>query len=107
MKGFILDQSALLQCPHIGGVAQLVNLAPRVLLGGQPAVLARGAPMPVAGCPLQSQSPVFCVMANFTAGPSRVLARGQPRALPSSQARLVPTPPPRPARVFQTRVEAT
>lgn len=107
MKGFILDQSALLQCPHIGGVAQLVNLAPRVLLGGQPAVLARGAPMPVAGCPLQSQSPVFCVMANFTVGTSRVLAGGQPLALSSSQSVFVTTGAPAAARVFQTRVEAT
>lgn len=104
----LLDRTDTLRCPHVGGTAQLVNLATRVFIAGHPAVLAHGAPLPVTGCPLAAQPPgtTYCSAASFTSGTRRVFSDNQPLATRDSQAVFLNTGAAQTATARPSRVEA-
>lgn len=107
MPGPLLTVGSTVLCAH-GGQATATTPYPRVLVGGQPAVLLT-SPYLVSGCafppPPAANGP--CVTAQFTVGSVRVLATGQPLLLQSSLAICAPTGTPLTVAVTQPRVIAT
>jgi hypothetical protein len=81
MPGFVLNMASIVMCAH-GGQAKATAPAPRVMVGGQPAVL-QNVPYAVAGCGLTT-SP--CTVANWLVGALRVRSNGIPLLLQDSQA---------------------
>lgn len=109
MPGFILHQGAQVQCSH-AGTAQPTAVVPKVMVGGQPIVVAT-AQYSVAGCtmppPAAGNGP--CVTATFIppTAATRVTSGGQPVLLNTSQSICVPTGTPLIIASTQTKVTAT
>ncbi len=106
MPGPMLHLGAQLLCAH-GGQAMPVAPAPRVTLGGQPAVTIASA-WTVAGCTLPPP-PVAngpCVTATFVTAATRVTSQGQPVLLFDSRSVCAPTGTPLTPMSCQTRVTA-
>ena len=105
MPGLLLTQTARVSCAHQGTAMPTVG-APRVTLGGVPAVL-QAAPYTVAGCPFPPVSGGPCVTGTWTMGTTRVMADHQPLAIMGALGTCVPTGVPLLATVTQLRVTAT
>ncbi|MBV8138815.1 MAG: hypothetical protein JO121_24790 [Deltaproteobacteria bacterium] len=107
MPGFLLNVSSMVKCAH-GGMATPTATFPRVLVGGQPAVLI-SAPYQVAACalppPPAGNGP--CVTGVFSIAATRVLANGFPVLLQDSKALCAPTGTPLLVALTQTRVLGT
>ena len=104
MPGFLLQQDATLVCPH-GGTARPVAAAPRVMLGGRPAVTIADS-YAITGCadppPPAGNGP--CISATFVTAATRVLLSGQPAVLANGRAVCQPTGAPLLVGATQTRV---
>jgi hypothetical protein len=107
MPGFLVHVGAQVLCAH-GGQAQPTVPNPRVLVSGQPTVLAT-APYVVAGCamppPPAGNGP--CVTAQWVtaSGSLRVKSNGQPLVVQSSQAICAPTGTP--VMIVMTQLRAS
>ena len=102
MPGPLLHIGATVTCSH-QGQATPVAPNPRVLVSGQPTVLA-STPYAVAGCslapPPTANGP--CVTAQFVTSAVRVTSSGQPLLLQDSQGICTPTGTP--VLILQTQV---
>ena len=107
MPGFIVHSAATVKCAH-GGIAMPVAAFPRVLVGGQPVVLALTL-YQVAGCamppPIAGNGP--CLVGQFLNASTRVLAQGTPILLQDSIGLCVPTGTPLLVGATQSRVTGT
>ena len=104
MPGFLVHSQAIVKCAH-SGMGKAAIVFPRVLLGGQPVVLAT-SPFQVAGCalppPPAANGP--CVMGSFSVVSTRVLANALPVILQDSKGLCAPTGTPLQVAATQTRV---
>ena len=101
----LLTAGSVLMCAH-GGQALPTVLAPRVLVGGQPALAQ--ATLVIAGCANPSP-PVGtgpCVTAEFLIGTTRVRSGGLGLLVDSGPSICVPTGTPVTAVATQPRVRA-
>lgn len=91
MPGNILHLGATVLCSH-AGQATPATTVPRVLVSGQPVVVA-GTSYLIAGCtlppPTAGNGP--CVTGQFTTPATRVLALGVPVLVNASASLCVPT----------------
>jgi hypothetical protein len=106
MPGLILHVGATVTCSH-GGQATPATNVPRVLVNGQPVVVA-GTQYVIAGCvlppPPTANGP--CVTGQFITPAARVLASGVPVLINASPSLCAPTGTPLIPAVVQTRVIA-
>lgn len=104
MPGFLVHSLAMVKCSH-GGIAKAAMVFPRVMLTGQPVVLAT-SPFQIAGCalppPPAANGP--CVLGQFSVASTRVLANGLPVILLDSKGLCAPTGTPLMVTTTQTRV---
>jgi hypothetical protein len=102
--GYLVQQSAVVQCAH-GGSAKPTVASPRVKLGGQP-VVTQPKPWTITGCsqppPNAGNGP--CATASFTSASTRIRVMGEPVLLQESQATCTPTGTPLIITSTQTRV---
>jgi hypothetical protein len=107
MPGLILHVGATVTCSHGGQATPAANV-PRVLVSGQPVVVAP-TPYIIAGCafppPPAGNGP--CVTGQFTTPATRVLAMGMPVLINASPSLCAPTGTPMIPAVVQARVIAT
>lgn len=108
MPGFLVHAGIETKviCAH-GGQATPMPPNPKVLINGQPSVLAT-AQYQITGCTLPPNAGGPCVTAQWipATGTTRVTSFGQPLLVQSSQATCVPTGTPLQITVTQTRVSA-
>ena len=91
-------------CSHAGTVT-FASPSPRVMLGGQPAIVMTD-PSPVAGCPyVTAGAPTPCVKIQWVAAATRVMIGGAPALLQNATGIGVPngTPP----NIVVTQVKVT
>jgi hypothetical protein len=105
VTGTLVQQGASVLCSH-GGQANPTAPAPRVRLGGAPAV-SLTPPWTVAGCPFPPNSGGPCVTATWTTGTVRVTSMGQPLVVRSGGATCTPTGVPLQVTATQMRVTAS
>ncbi|MFV2144637.1 hypothetical protein [Isoptericola sp. G70] len=105
MPGLLLTTTAKVACAHQGAASPSAG-APRVSLGGVPAVL-QTAPYTVAGCAAPPQTGGPDATGTWTTGTTRVTANGVPLAVLTSTGTCAPTGVPMQAQSTQTRVRAT
>jgi hypothetical protein len=100
MPGFLLHAGASVQCAH-GGIAQPVDVEPRVIIDGQP-VVTQPTVYLIAGCTLPPNAGGPCVAAEWLSAATRVFADGLPVLLQDS--RSICAPPGTPLKVSETQV---
>ncbi|GAB3170349.1 hypothetical protein GCM10027059_36630 [Myceligenerans halotolerans] len=105
MPGYLLTTTAKVACTHQGAATPSAG-APRVTLGGTPAVL-QSAPYTVAGCAAPSNVGGPDTAGAWTTGTTRVASNGVPLAILASTGTCAPTGVPMQAQSTQTRVRAT
>ena len=104
MPGNILHVGAVVLCSHAGQATPAANI-PRVLVSGQPVVVAP-TPYMIAGCAFPPPSGGPCVTGQFTTPAARVLAMGMPVLINASPSVCAPTGTPMIPSVVQPRVVA-
>ena len=106
MAGYLLHQSATLQCVH-GGAAQATAPNPSVKVDGQ-ATVVQSSPWTISGCSFTAGStPMPCLTAQWVSGTTRVTSNGQPLLLQDCQASCPPNGTGVTIISTQTRVKAT
>jgi uncharacterized Zn-binding protein involved in type VI secretion len=105
MPGLIVHFGATVNCMH-GGLAQPLELSPRVAVSGQ-LVVTLATPYDVTACGLASTSTPPCVTAQWLTGATRVFANGSPVIIQTSQAVCTPTGQGLVILATQSRVTAT
>src|SRR3954452_8155215 len=105
MPGPVVTMSSTVMCAH-AGTATATTPAPRVLIGGVPAV-AITSPYVVAGCALTGTPNPPCVTGQWLVGAVRTTTTGQPLALQSGSSLTTPPGTPMLPLVVQPRVLAT
>lgn len=113
MPGFILHVGATVQCPHGGGLADIIPGSPRVKVSQRPVATASDAFPIRTGCPFTAPGPKPqpCVRVQWVVTSARVRVGGQPVILKDStgicfSADSIPQGPPA-APASQRRVRAT
>lgn len=104
MPGYLLTTTAKVACTH-QGAATPPSGAPRVTLGGTPAVL-QTAPYTVAGCAAPPNTGGPDTTGMWTSGTTRVTSNGMPLAILTSTGTCAPTGVPMQAQSTQARVRA-
>lgn len=89
MPGFILDNTAVVQCMH-GGVCQMLLPATSVLLGGVPALL-QTSQIAIAGCTYVPPANGPDVTGVWMSVALKVTSKGIPVLLVDSQAVCAPS----------------
>jgi len=105
MPGLVVHFGATVKCKH-GGLAQPLELSPRVLVSGQQ-VVTLATPYDVIVCGLASTSTPPCATAQWISGATRVFANGSPVIIQTSQAVCTPTGQGLVIVTTQSRVTAT
>jgi len=105
MPSPILHVGATVLCTHAGPATPLLPF-PRVTVSGQP-VVTIASQYSVAGCALTPTSTPPCVLGQWTAGATRVLAGGVPVATLAGASTCIPTGTPMLPLVAQLRVLAS
>jgi hypothetical protein len=105
MPGPIVHFGATVNCLH-GGLAQPLELSPRVAVSGQ-LVVTLATPYDVTACGLAATSSPFCATAQWITGATRVFASGSPVIIQTSEAVCAPTGQGLVILTTQPRVTAT
>lgn len=105
MPGPVVTMSSTIMCAH-GGTATATTPAPRVMIGGTPAVTIF-SPYVVAGCALTGTGAPPCVSGQWLVGAVRTTTGGQPLALQTGSSLTTPPGTPMMPLVVQPRVLAT
>jgi hypothetical protein len=105
MSGYLLHQSATVQCMH-AGQAQPTVTSQKVKVGGQ-FIVTQSGPYTISACSLKPQAGGPCATASWTSAATRVKSNGASVLLKDSQATC--TPPGTGLNVIttQTRVKGT
>jgi hypothetical protein len=105
MPGLVVHFGATVNCMH-GGLAQPLELSPRVLVSGRQ-VVTLATPYDVINCGLAGTSTPPCLKAKWITGAARVFADGSPVIIQTSPAVCTPTGQGLVVRTTQPRVTAT
>lgn len=100
-----LHAGAVVMCSHLGSATPMAPF-PRVLLSGQPAVTL-SSPYAITGCALTGTFNIPCLIGEWVAGATRVLAGGVPVVSMAGSSTCIPTGTPLVPLTAQLRVLVT